>query len=379
MGATIRPHRLDRPGRTRRPEIDALRVFSMIAVVGLHAATAYTDFRIPSCSGSSASRAARRGSTGSRCRAVGATMPVFFALAGYAAAAIFGDLGGRGFARDRVRRIGGPFAVAVPTVVLPTTAVWLLGGFISGRTNLRQIGRLLFVDPQIRANRYGPAHLWFLEYLALMLVAYGIGRAIGRRLERIPRFRGAWLVGPLAPLALAVPTTLILWLGHARSGLDPVFDLRNSFAINPTRWLHHALLPGRGLLAARRDGLPRIGQGAWPIALLAASGAALWMRWGLVHRDLIAPLRGSSAWLSAASGAVFGWATLYGLLGLFWRLGMGSGRAWRWLAGSSFWVYLVHFPIVGLVQLDLYRRRSRPARSSRSPGGLAWHGAWARG
>src|SRR5260370_25468563 len=52
---------------------------------------------------------------------------------------------------------------------------------------------------------------------------------------------------PLTPLMLAIPTTLILWLGHWWNGVDPILDLRNSFLINPIRCLHHSLFFIAGL------------------------------------------------------------------------------------------------------------------------------------
>ena len=73
----------------------------------------------------------------------------------------------------------------------------------------------------------------------------------------------------------------------------------------------------------------------------------------LLRTDLVATLDGPSAWLSAGSAALFGWLALFGSIGLFLRLDRPS-LAMRYLSASSYWVYLTHFPIVGLAQVGLY-------------------------
>jgi glucan biosynthesis protein C len=65
-------------------------------------------------------------------------------------------------------------------------------------------------------------------------------------------------------------------------------------------------------------------------------------------------LTGSAAWVSVASASLFGWLTLYGSLGVCAHLARHGGRAIKYLSDSSYWVYLAHFPVVGLVQAALF-------------------------
>jgi peptidoglycan/LPS O-acetylase OafA/YrhL len=58
--------------------------------------------------------------------------------------------------------------------------------------------------------------------------------------------------------------------------------------------------------------------------------------------------------VSVASASLFGWLTLYGSLGVCAHLARYGGRAIRYLSDSSYWVYLAHFPVVGLVQTDFF-------------------------
>ena len=240
----------------RLPGLDALRSASMVAVVAAHAAYAYASCRV-----SGLPWAVRDGSRSFgfdllTWSAISWAMPAFFALGGLAAAALWSSRGPRGFVRDRLRRIAIPAMVAIPTVLGPSLVVWCGGWLASGRVNFKQIAGMVFVDPELRANWLGPAHLWFLEYLILMLGGFVLIRLAGRR---SPGPAPDWVFSRLGPFALALPTALILWLGHVRNGLDPIMDMRNSFMPNPLRWLHHAWFFAVGTrLYESRGELPRL-------------------------------------------------------------------------------------------------------------------------
>jgi glucan biosynthesis protein C len=334
----------------RLPGLDALRSASMVAVVAAHAAYAYVACRLAGLPWA-VSDPKRSFAFDVICwSSISWAMPAFFTLGGFAAAAIWSSKGPRGFAVDRLRRIVAPALVALPTVLLPSLAVWTCGWFVSGRTDLTQIAGLNFVDLELLDNQFGPAHLWFLEYLILMLGGYGIVRLVtagaGRRL---PAFAFSWM----GPFALAIPTTLILWLGHAANGLDPIMDMRNSFLPNPLRLLHHAWFFAVGTwMFAARDQLPRLKRLA--PAFLALAVPIFAIRAILMRDDAETSLRGFSAWASVGSAALFGWLSLLSLIGLSLRIFTRSTATIRYLADSSYWIYLTHFPVVGLAQVGLY-------------------------
>jgi peptidoglycan/LPS O-acetylase OafA/YrhL len=93
---------------------------------------------------------------------------------------------------------------------------------------------------------------------------------------------------------------------------------------------------------------------------LALAAAAFAARASLLRTDLVTTLPNASAWLSAASAALFGWLALFGSIGLFLRLDRPS-PAIRYVSASSYWIYLTHFPVVGLVQVGLYPLAWPPA------------------
>jgi peptidoglycan/LPS O-acetylase OafA/YrhL len=338
------------------PGLDALRSASMVAVVVAHAATAYVAIPIRVVPWAVYDRSRSLAFDWVVWSTISWAMPAFFALGGFAAAAIWSAKGPRGFAGDRLRRIAAPAAVFGPLVLIPTLFVWSAGWLVSGRASLAELSGMAVDDPEVRGNSWGPAHLWFLEYLLLMLGAYYVVRS-RVRWSFVPPSR--LLLSGAGPFLLAGPTTLVLWLGHAVYGLDPILDLRNRFVPEPIRWLHHGwfFVAGTWLFAAR-DGLCRLAKHA-PAFLAMAAGAFL-VRAAMLREDLVAGLTGPSAWLSAGSAALFGWLSLFGSIGLFLRFDRPSTPV-RYLSASSYWIYLTHFPIVGLAQVGMYPTDWPPA------------------
>ena len=282
---------------------------------------------------------------------VSVALPAFFLLSGFFAARVYETRGPDEFVRDRGRRIVGPFLLGAATILPPSLVVWALGWLVNGRCTPRELLGMKFLDEIIKYNLVGPAHLWFLEYLILMLAAYWAVRAARRGSAAIEGL-AAIFGSRLAPVLLAVPTALILWLGHARLGLDAVADLRNSFLPDPFRWAHHAWFFVVGVaLSRRRHDLDASFSGAgWWLGL---SAPAFLVRAWLLGQDLLIPLHGARAVALAVSGALFGWLAFFGLMGLFLRCPLVH-RPWvRSLSDSSFWIYLVHFPITGLAQVAL--------------------------
>ena len=80
--------RRDAPTSDRVAALDALRVVSMAAVVALHASAAYMTVRIPGLIWLAKEPAGSEFVQQFAWWSYGATMPAFFALAGYAAAAV---------------------------------------------------------------------------------------------------------------------------------------------------------------------------------------------------------------------------------------------------------------------------------------------------
>jgi peptidoglycan/LPS O-acetylase OafA/YrhL len=259
-----------------------------------------------------------------------------------------------------------PLLVGVLTVLPACLAVWISGWLLSGRCTWKEAVWFLthltrrprFWDPAIRNDLLGSGHLWFLEYLMLMLVAYALirwltdnrksGRVrLGRLLDRV-------LASPWAPFCLALPSTALLWLSRERYGIDAALDRHNSFLINPLKMAHHAsfFVVGLGIYRFRHDlerlAKPSSGYLALSIPVFVGRGWLLGQSWS-------SPLNGAAGLAVAALGGLFSWLVVFGFVGAALRVFRAPLPALRYLADSSYWIYLIHMPIIGLVQVDLAR------------------------
>lgn len=283
-------------------------------------------------------------------------VPLFFALAGFFAVHLYERRGPTGFLADRARRILVPLLVGLPTVLPLSLWVWAYGWSRSGRCSDLQFLRMVFLDPEIRANRYGPGHLWFLQHLCIYLFGYFlVRRSVGWPGGPPGSGRGeARFFSPAMPLLLALPTAAVLWLSHEPNGRDALLDRRNTFLPGPYGLLFYGLFFAFGATLHRfRAGMERLGGDCG--LLLAAALIAFALRWPLLMRGLGGGLPAAWVPVGALLGALTCWFSLYALLGVATTCMRGEVRAVRYLADASFWVYWSHFPIVGLMQIHLGR------------------------
>jgi glucan biosynthesis protein C len=339
--------------------LDALRAATMLWVVVLHAALAYNQVPIPNLIWVVHDPAAHPALDVLCWWTLGISSP-FFLMSGFFAAEIYQARGPRAFLVSRFKRIIVP-SLAAGLIVLPATFfVWVGGWLISGQATVREFQRMKFHASGYQRNLFGPAHLWSLEYLAVMLAAFWILRELARLL----RWRSAglaraadrlaeWLTSPWRPVLLAVPTTLILWAGHRHLGIDAIMDRQNSFLPESYRLSHNLVFFAVGVVLQRSGHLfGRLATRPW--TYLAWSIPVFAARAWLIGRDLAAPIRGPEAWALAATGSLFTWLITFGFLGLALSAFIRPRPIIRYVADSSYWVYLCHLPIVGLVQVDLY-------------------------
>ena len=335
----------------RLDALDALRAGAMLLVVALHAAVPYTGVGLPDLLWCVRDGRTSRAFDLFSWWTLGASMPVFFALGGFFAADLYAKRGRRGYLVNRARRVVAPMVVGAAVILPISMYVWAYGWLATGDCTLREILRWRFHKPGIQPNLYGPAHLWFLEYLTIYLAVFALYRSVFRKSPTTHSYISAWW----RPLPFAAITGLILWAGQRQTGHDAVMCLKNSFFPDPFRLAHHVVYFAAGVWLHRtRDDLSRLEP--WSGIYLLLSVPVFAARAWLLDRNLSAgTLSGGWAVALAATGSLFGWLSLFGLLGVGQRRLNRPSATVRYLADASYWVYLVHFPIVGLVQADLYR------------------------
>jgi peptidoglycan/LPS O-acetylase OafA/YrhL len=332
----------------------------MVWVVVLHAALPYSLIPIPNLIWAVRDPMAHPAFDILCWWALGISSP-FFLMSGFFAAELYGARGSRGFLVNRLKRIVGPFLASGPTILPATFFVWIGGWMISAQCSEREFLRLKFHTRGFQRNLYGPAHLWTLEYLAVLLAAFWIAMEFCRWLRRrSPQpdepsmgLLSRWLASPWRPAILAVPTTLILWAGHRHVGLDAIMDRQNSFYPETYRLLHNAVFFVVGVVLHRsRRSLAQLATHHWTYLILSVPVFA--GRAWLIRGDLTSRLAGPWVGALAVTGALFTWLIAFGFLGMALAAFNRPRRVFRYLADSSYWIYLVHLPIVGLLQVDLF-------------------------
>lgn len=277
-------------------------------------------------------------------------MPTFFVLAGFFAALLVEKRGLAGTYRNRAARVLAPLAVALVTI-FPLTAIFGLDFALAAKYGvhawLPDPKLLVEMDRDIAAAGHPvgqiPAlHLWFLLYLLyfyLLLPACGWLAKAARRHERTI---GAALGAPAAVLVLGLYTALTLWPYRGGQVLEGFIFFRphapsllyyGSFFV-----LGYLLrdVPSLFATAARHvRAYALLAAALFPLALYAS------------HLDYTA--RGADAGLHFAAVLANGlctWALIYAFIGCAQRY---FDRETPWVlyaSQSSYWVFLVHMPLV---------------------------------
>jgi len=285
-------------------------------------------------------------------------MELFFLLAGFFSHLAFHRNGAGEFVRSRLVRLGVPFVVGWFLLRPLMVSGWIMGaaslrgevqvwsGLLGGFQSLSTLPSGLFTG----------SHLWFLYYLAmitaLVLILRGLLAFAGAWRTAVVRRADAgvaWLAhSPAAVVILAVPTAAVLWFMRFWSMDTPDQSLWPHFPVLAVYGgffaLGWMLDRQRGLIARFTRWTPgRVG--------LACLGMAAVLLLGGVERD-----PGHPRYVAAHAGyalgyAVMMWSLVFLTLGTFQKLCSRPSPLVRYVADSSYWMYLVHLPIVVWLQV----------------------------
>lgn len=249
-------------------------------------------------------------------------MQVFFALSGFFSHLVFERRGARGFLVDRSRRLVLPFLVALPIVLGLDAALrqWSHAAGLMAPDFHEGLGLLPL-----------PRHLWFLVYLFTFCgLAWAAPRWDGP--ERL--LRRALSVPALLALGLAVPTCLALFF-HPSNRPDEALWPR------PFEAFHYGAFYAVGWwLWASREALEPLKKQA-PSLLLAGLALGLALFGGRLQYELTGQLL----------AGVVPWLMTLGAFGLAFRMQAKDRPSLRFIVESSYWVYLVHYPVVQTLQV----------------------------
>ncbi len=285
-------------------------------------------------------------------------MSVFYLIAGFFGHLAFHRRGGRGFVKDRAKRILLPLVAGWPILAPATIAAVAWGVSRTASAGVPQGPGAAPVPQGLPL-----VHLWFLYYLCILylltlVLRAGLVRSVDRggalrnRLDGVIRFG---LASRLAPIVLAVPTLAVLWFDAGwplwfgiptpDTGLVPkvpaLVAYGTAFAFG---WVLHRQVDLLGVLARQWRGYLVVAVGLTAACLVLVGPTP-----DLADATVIAggpPVR--LAYATCYSLSIWCWT--FGLLGAAMRFFANKSAVRRYLADSSYWLYLVHVPIVFALQ-----------------------------
>ena len=282
-------------------------------------------------------------------------MLLFFLLAGFFARMACERLGTWQFVHDRFNRIGVPLLAGWFPVLMAILAVGAWNLWLVNDGNMPPTPE----TPPLSPRNFPLTHLWFLYVLLLCYAAALAVRATMGRSSIAMQFADAitrLLSGPMGPVLLALPLGLALAL-HAKwyawFGI-PTPD--QSLYPNLAACAAFGTAFGFGWLLHRQQGLLLAWATRWPLhlalALLATTGCLLHI--GLAPK-LVVATRDLPTYAYAAAYAFAGWSWTFAVVGLGLRFLSGHSRVRRYLADASYWIYLIHLPVVMAIQVVMSR------------------------
>lgn len=282
-------------------------------------------------------------------------MTAFFLIAGLFAHMMLARRGWFGFAKDRVMRIAGPLGAFWFPVMVGIVGALIWNAHLSG---LVVPGAPPPPPPTYDWTNFPLTHLWFLYVLMLFYAAVLILRAPFALLDRnggwgrtVDKVAGA-LVGPWTPAVLAIPLGLALWLDPKWIAFFAVPTPDAGVVPNTPALVGFGLAFAVGfLIDRRRDLLDRIAMCA-PIFLAVAvvTGMAAWyLAGGPVIEPMAEPTQAKAVAAWTVALAVF--SSAFAAMGLCLRFLSGHSAIRRYLADASYWIYILHLPLVMLAQV----------------------------
>jgi peptidoglycan/LPS O-acetylase OafA/YrhL len=296
-------------------------------------------------------------------------LELFFFIAGFFAHLLWQKRGISGFVRNRAGRILVPFVVGWLVLYPLLVFIWLTGASKSGHWEISgvperfrsvppwQLTLGFFVRLQF-LRKFDLTHLWFLYQLLALYVMALLARWIVLRpgssgsnlVRRLDGWFRALVTSPWKLIWFAAAALPLLYVQHNWTVDTP----KTSLIPEVPATLLFALFFGAGWALHRQPDLLEACGRHWPwhlligLMLVAPSGNLDWF----LHAAGLS--KAHYVWIRLGHFALYGlmmWAFVFGFLGLFLHFRRAESPAWRYMAESSYWVYLAHLPLVVSLQI----------------------------
>jgi peptidoglycan/LPS O-acetylase OafA/YrhL len=282
----------------------------------------------------------------------GFTMQLFFFLSGFFSLSIIQKKGMMVFAKSRYQRVVLPLILAIIVVLPVLQVVGLYGTFQKAEGNGSSSFQhsITYYINNVKFSELNLGHLWFLLYLTIISVGLLLVVKLVKSKKLIylsDQLMKTVLRSYARPLFLALPTMVLMypmnWLIDTPSRILPEWHIV----------AYYSLFFFTGALAARQKDMFAVPQKHWRLYLALAIFIVLPLTiWFLMMSAYSVNMQQSPYYLAAtASCALFTWLMIFGMIGWFQQRIKNTNRFFSFLTEASFWIYLIHFPVVLFFQI----------------------------
>jgi peptidoglycan/LPS O-acetylase OafA/YrhL len=280
-------------------------------------------------------------------------MSLFFFVAGFFARLSLQKRGTRGFIIDRLKRVAVPLVVGWPILfaLIIAVAVW---------ASLRATGKIPSppATPDAPGIFFPLTHLWFL-YVLLWLYALALGvrwgvlqlDRSGALQERIDRLVQLIAHSHVAPLVLAAPLLVSLWYASPWYHYFGVPPADMNLIVNAQALTGFGTAFGFGWLVHRQIGVLEVWTHRWRQNLVVAVVLSIACLTLVGPTPIITPAaRNATTVIYAVCYVVAIWAWTLAIVGAALHFCSNESPVRRYVADASYWIYLVHVPLVMALQ-----------------------------
>ncbi|MGD9980292.1 MAG: acyltransferase family protein [Hyphomonadaceae bacterium] len=281
-------------------------------------------------------------------------MTVFFLLAGFFARLLVEKRGVGSFVVNRAKRIAAPLAMYWPVSIAAIVAVAIWAAVQANGGVMPEVPP----PPAMTAETFPLTHLWFLYVLLFFYAGALVLRALAHLIDRrgglseqlvdpLVRFVG----GPAAPVLLAVPVAATLYFTPNWYSWFGIPTPDHGVVPNASALIIYGLAFGFGWLINRQPQVLEVWGKYWGAYVGPAIGAtATCLVIGGVTPSLEPAEQNLTTLGYAALYAFAIWAWTIAIIGFAVRHLSGESPTRRYLADASYWIYIVHLPLVMVLQ-----------------------------
>lgn len=285
-------------------------------------------------------------------------MELFFLIAGFFSHMKFHQQGLKVFFKSRLIRIALPFIIGWFLLRPLLVSGWIMGAeSMRGDVNIFPALASGFAGLGDLSNSFlVGTHLWFLYYLLLISISVVLLRYVIALNGTVSQFLAqtadslfAWLChSRFAIVIIAIPTAFLLWFMN-NWGMDT--PDKSLIPHIPVALLYGGFFLFGWLLHRQADLIVQFSHLTWGKALLAMASIIAVTILSSYESDLT---HSQYTLLKAGfklSYAVMMWSLIVFTIGVCKKLLTRPNKLFRYLADASYWLYLIHLPIVIWLQI----------------------------